>query len=187
MTQINKHEAFDKLFKESKAKLYNVAYNVVKNQSIAEEVLQEAYVKAWKNFDQYDTNKRFVNWMTTIVHNAGIDANRQKPKNIHVYSINSISTQLNGDKRQSLSLDVEDKNADSHKLVERNELIERIMDSVLKMPQDLQVVMVPLMEGQSYADIAEESKLALTTVRARVHRGKQILRKTFESEFSTTF
>jgi|APCry1669188970_1035186.scaffolds.fasta_scaffold22562_2 RNA polymerase sigma-70 factor (ECF subfamily) len=186
MTEEKKREAFDKLFKESKAKLYNVAFNVVKNQSIAEEVLQDAYLKAWRNFDQYDSNKKFINWMTTIVHNAGIDTTRQRPKNTQVYSLNSISSQLNGDKNQVLSLDAEDKSFDLYKTVENKEFIERIVNSINEMSEDLKVVMIPFVEGQSYDEISNSSSLALTTVRARVHRGKQILRKSFGSEFSMT-
>jgi RNA polymerase sigma-70 factor (ECF subfamily) len=171
-----KQEQFEQLFKESRSKLYNVAYNMTKNRENAEEVLQEAYVKAWKNFGSYDPEKKFTNWMTTIIRNAGIDANRLRNKNVSTFSINSIFVNNDKDSSQNLQLDVEDKSSDLYAMLENKELMKNIYESVAKLPADLQIVMIPFMEGQTYTEISDSSNLALTTVRARVHRGKKILR-----------
>lgn len=171
-----KQEQFEQLFKESRTKLYNVAYNITKNRENAEEVLQDAYVKAWKKFDSYDSEKKFINWMTTIVRNAGIDANRLRNKNVSTFSINSIFVNNDKDSSQNLQLDVEDKSSDLYAMLENKELMKNIYESVAKLPADLQIVMIPFMEGQTYTEISDSSNLALTTVRARVHRGKKILR-----------
>ena len=60
--------------------------------------------------------------------------------------------------------------------MKNKDLIKNIYESVAKLPADLQLVMIPFMEGQTYMQISDSSNLALTTVRARVHRGKKILR-----------
>jgi RNA polymerase sigma-70 factor (ECF subfamily) len=182
-----KQEKFELLFKQSQSKLYTVAFNVVRNKEVAEEVLQEAYIKAWKKFDDYDPGKKFENWMITIVKNAGIDANRANSKNFKTYSLNNISSQMSGDKQQKLSLDVVDKSADLSKMMESKELIQYIYNSVDNLPEELKVVMVPFIEGQSYNEISDSSNLAITTVRTRVHRAKKILRDTFKYEKSANF
>lgn len=182
-----KQENFEALFELSKAKLFNVAYSVVRNREAAEDVLQDAYIKAWKKFDEYDSDKKFTNWMTTIVRNAGIDYNRLKAKHASTYSLNSISSQLTGDKSQIMSLDVEDKSQDVVKQVERIELINEIYQSIADLPDDLKVVMLPFFDNQSYEEIAVSEKLPLTTVRARVHRAKQILRKSINPELLANF
>lgn len=171
-----KQEQFEQLFKESRSKLYNVAYNMTKNRENAEEVLQEAYVKAWKNFGSYDPEKKFTNWMTTIIRNAGIDASRSRNKNVSSFSLSHVFVNNDKDSNQILELDIEDKSADLYTMLENKDLIKNIYESVAKLPADLQLVMIPFMEGQTYMQISDSSNLALTTVRARVHRGKKILR-----------
>jgi RNA polymerase sigma-70 factor (ECF subfamily) len=169
-------EHFEQLFKESRVKLYSVAYNITKNREDAEEVLQDAYLKAWKKFDSYDPEKKFTNWMTTIIRNASIDANRFLNKNVSAFSVNNIFVNTDKDSGQNLELDLEDKSADLSAIVENQDLIKNIYESVAKLPTDLQIVMIPFMKGHTYSEISDFSNLALTTVRSRVHRGKKILR-----------
>ena len=180
-------DKFEILFQESKSKLFNIAYGVVGNKEIAEDVLQDAYIKAWREFENYDPNKKFVNWMTTIVRNTGIDANRTRSRHYNTFSIDNISSQLSGDKNQITTLDVVDKSADLFDIVEKKELMHEISILINGLPKDLKDVMQPFFEGQSYEEISDLMKLNMSTVRARVHRAKKILRKSSKIEAYATF
>ena len=118
--------------------------------------------------------------MTTIVKNTGIDANRSRGKSANVYSLNNLSSHLNGDKNQVMSLDIEDKTSNLTTITERKEIMLSILQAINELPEELKVVMLPFYESQSYTEISESAQLPLTTVRARVHRAKQMLRKSFE-------
>ena len=76
----NKDErAFEKLYTMYSESMHGVIYNIVRNNDIAEEVMQDVFVKAWHNADSYDSSKgRFFTWILNISRNAAIDKTRSK-------------------------------------------------------------------------------------------------------------
>jgi RNA polymerase sigma-70 factor (ECF subfamily) len=182
----HKQQKFAKLFEETKDKLYRVAYNVVLNKEAAEDVLQDSYVKAWNNFDNYDPSKRFMNWMATIVTNTAIDHKRKISKEGPVMSLNATQN-IGNENRQLMNFDVEDKNADLIKHYEQQETIEFIAQMISELPNDLRIVMAPFFEGKNYDDVSKITSLSVSTVRARVHRAKKILRNSYNKENFANF
>lgn len=171
----NTEEKFKRLFDESRAKLMNVAYSVVKNHDLAEDVLQDAYIKAWKNFDEYDSSKKFLNWMTTIVRNTGIDALRARKR--PVVSTLPISRD-SGDQNTLADVDFTDRSCDLEKQLIQQETLSEIYGLITDLPDDLSDIMKLMFAGQTYQEIADDIDMPLSTVRAKVHRAKKILRKT---------
>jgi len=170
---MTKHEIFEELYNSSKNKLLAIAYNMVKNKEVAEDVLQDSYVKAWKKFDEFDSSKKFMNWMTTIVRNTAIDNSRSKAKKAKPLSIeNSVLVD-----NKTVPISVLDESQDVSRIHERNELIKLLQLAIDSLPSELNTVMTPLAMGHSYAEIATMNDISVSTVRARVHRAKQILRK----------
>ena len=66
--------AFEKLYQQSSPKLYGLLLTLMGQQSLAEEVLQEAYLTIWQRINTYDVNKgKAITWMMTIARNKGLD------------------------------------------------------------------------------------------------------------------
>ena len=166
---------FEKLFKESKPTLYAVAYGVVKNREHAYDVLQDSYIKAWKKFDEFDSDKKFVNWMTTIVTNAGIDFNRSMKRKKPTYSLAMPS-----DDNEQTEIQFYDKKFNLHKSLEEREAVSEILNVVETLPQDLKQVMLLFSEGNTYSDISKETGLGVNIIRSRINRAKKILRNNSE-------
>ena len=75
-------KAFIKLYENYSNSLYGVIYKVVADEEIAQDVLQECFVRIWKNLDNYDANKgRLFTWLLNIARNAAIDTIRSKSFN----------------------------------------------------------------------------------------------------------
>ncbi len=76
----NKDEkAFNYLYDSYSAALYGVIIKVLDKEDWANDVLQEVFVKIWRNMAQYDTTKgRLYTWMLNIARNAAIDTLRSK-------------------------------------------------------------------------------------------------------------
>ena len=73
--------AFEALYQATSAKLFGFALRVLANRDLAEEALQDAFVKVWHSADTYSQEKAAVmTWMTTIVRNRCIDLLRAKPQ-----------------------------------------------------------------------------------------------------------
>ncbi len=72
-------KAFEKLYKMYRRSMLGVIFNIVKDKELAEEILQDVFIKAWNNSEAYDLDKgRFFTWMLNIARNAAIDKTRSK-------------------------------------------------------------------------------------------------------------
>lgn len=71
--------AFSYLYDNYSAALYGVIYKMLENHELSEDVLQEAFIKIWNNFSNYDNLKgRLFTWMLNITRNLTIDTIRSK-------------------------------------------------------------------------------------------------------------
>ena len=71
--------AFSYLYDNYAAALFGVIFKMFENRELAEDVLQEAFVKIWNNFSNYDDTKgRLFTWMVNITRNLTIDTIRSK-------------------------------------------------------------------------------------------------------------
>jgi RNA polymerase sigma-70 factor, ECF subfamily len=67
-------QAFEELYRQSSAKLYGVCLAMLRREDLAEDVLQDAFVKIWRRSASYDPNKgNAMTWMTSIARNRALD------------------------------------------------------------------------------------------------------------------
>ncbi len=71
--------AFDYLYERYSGALYSVILNIVPDKETGNDILQEVFVKIWRQVEQYDPSKgRLFTWMLNIARNASIDFTRGK-------------------------------------------------------------------------------------------------------------
>ncbi|MBS1736450.1 MAG: sigma-70 family RNA polymerase sigma factor [Bacteroidetes bacterium] len=79
LLQSNNEAAFSYLYENYYGALYNIAYKMLEDKELTEDVLQEAFVKIWNNILSYDRSKgRLFTWMLNITRNLTIDTLRSK-------------------------------------------------------------------------------------------------------------
>jgi len=84
------NKAFTLLYDSYAKSLYGVIYNLLKDREEAEDILQETFVKIWKNLDTYDESKgRFFTWLLNIARNSAIDRLRSKNFNNNQKNLSS--------------------------------------------------------------------------------------------------
>ncbi len=72
-------KAFESLYAMYSESMHGVIFNIVRDQDIAQEVMQDVFLKAWHNADSYSSKKgRFFTWLLNIARNAAIDKTRSK-------------------------------------------------------------------------------------------------------------
>ena len=72
-------KAFETLYNMYSDSMHGVIYNIVRNHNIADEVMQDVFIKAWHKSDTYNNEKgRFFTWILNIARNAAIDKTRSK-------------------------------------------------------------------------------------------------------------
>ncbi|MEO9953064.1 sigma-70 family RNA polymerase sigma factor [Nonlabens sp.] len=82
--------AFTRVYDRYQEALHGVIYNIVKDRDVSEEILQDVFIKIWKNSDSYDVKQgRFFTWALNISRNASIDYLRSKR---HKDGLKNLST-----------------------------------------------------------------------------------------------
>ncbi|SCY09344.1 RNA polymerase sigma-70 factor, ECF subfamily [Nonlabens sp. Hel1_33_55] len=82
--------AFNRIYERYHKALHGVIFAIVKNEDVAQEILQDVFIKIWKNAKSYDKSSgRFFTWTLNIARNASIDYLRSKN---HKNSLKNLST-----------------------------------------------------------------------------------------------
>jgi len=77
-------EAFDELIYRNKPKLYNYVLSKTRNECVADEIIQVALIKTWKNIGKYKGRAKFLSWATKIAFNAYYDYFRKAKKEMSI-------------------------------------------------------------------------------------------------------
>ncbi|MFQ3548774.1 MAG: sigma-70 family RNA polymerase sigma factor [Armatimonadota bacterium] len=163
---------FDRLVEKYHRQAYNIAYRMAGNHADAEDLVQEAFIKAFRFFDQYKRELPFDSWLYKILSNVFIDKLRRKPK----APIRSLDQPIDlGD--GETQFEVADKADGPEKAVLSMEMDSRIQDALSSMPEVFRLTVIYAdIEGFSYEEIAEATNTNVGTVRSRLHRGRKMLK-----------
>ncbi len=165
---------FDNLVKKYQKQAYNIAYRMTGNHADAEDLTQEAFVRAYRFFGRYRRDWPFDNWLYKIMTNLFVDNLRRKPKS----KVQSLDQPLEfGDKSDDVFLEVPDVRSNPERLMMSRELDGHIQQALNSLPADFRMtVILSDIEGMSYEEVSEAMKCSLGTVRSRLHRGRKQLR-----------
>lgn len=166
-------QAFDQLVNRYHKQAYNIAYRMTGNNADAEDLTQEAFIRAFRFFGQYRRDLPFENWLYRIMSNAFVDMLRRRPK-VHIRSIDQPIQTEDGE----AVMEIADTGLTPEESVLSRELDSRIQDALMTMPKDFRLAVIYAdIEGLSYEEIADVMRCSIGTVRSRLHRGRKILRE----------
>lgn len=165
---------FDGLVKRYHRQAYNIAYRLTGNHADAEDLTQEAFVRAFRFFDNYRRDLPFENWLFRIISNLFVDELRRKPK----ARIHSLDAPVGGENSDNNAFfEVPDLRENPERVVLHEELDETIQRALDSLPPDFRMTVVLAdIENMSYEEISEAMHCSLGTVRSRLHRGRKLLR-----------
>jgi len=165
---------FDELVRRCHRQAYNVAYRMAGNHADAEDLTQEAFVRAYRFFDRYNRRMPFENWLYRILSNVFIDELRRRPK-ARLQSLDQPLQSVDGP--GDVLLELPDSSGDPERLTCEAQLEEPLQKALDALPAEFkQAVILADIEGLSYEEIAEAMGCSLGTVRSRLHRGRKALR-----------
>jgi RNA polymerase sigma-70 factor (ECF subfamily) len=146
------------------------------NHDEAEDILQEAFIKMWKNLHGYDHRLTLESWIFRIVHNETISFWRKKTS----YSKDNVVS-IDDDRIKTL-LTTEDINHDDEDSISR--LIEDILP-LLKL-EYREVLALKFLEDKSYEEISDILKIPEGTVATRINRAKKSFRELASGKFDNS-
>lgn len=167
----NDEQAFAKLLQRYKRPVYHMILKMVRNVDDAEDLTIESFAKAFKSLHRFKKDFTFSTWLFRISTNNTIDFIRKKKLN--TMSIDNSFTDDNGD---GISIEVEDENLNPQEEAIKAEKAEIIQVFVDKLPPKYQkLVRLRYFNELSYEEIAEELEAPLGTVKAQLHRARELM------------
>ncbi len=167
-------ERFEKMIEQSQKRAYRMAYELTRNASDAEDLIQETYIKAWKGFDSYAIEKPFLNWLLRIMQRAYLDSRRRANPIRKADSLQAIAQSVEGEIQELTIADQSPIASDEVLFGEYQEQLSRSLDNI---PEIYATAIRQCdLEGMSYHEIAEQQNTTIGTVRSRIHRGRKLLR-----------
>lgn len=163
--------AFAILMDRYKKPVYHMVLKMVRNVDDAEDLTIEAFAKAFKNLHRFKKDYTFSTWLFRIATNNAIDFIRKKKLNTY-----SLNTSFTDDSGESVNIDVEDKNLTPDQEAINTQKIELVRMFVTKLPSKYQrLVRLRYFDELSYEEIAKELDAPLGTVKAQLHRARELM------------
>lgn len=165
---LKKHDndAFEYLYNNYKAALFTVVHQIIADKEIARDVLQEAFVTAWKNIEKYDASKgRLFTWLFNVTRNCAINTTRSK----------AYKTEQKNDSFDNYVSYADAKDSES---VNINQIGLRKQVHLLR-EEYKNVVELSYFNGFTHEEIAKILNIPVGTVKTRLRNALIALRKQF--------
>lgn len=164
-------KAFAELLRRYRRPVYHLVLKMVRNQEDAEDLTIEAFSKAFKNLPKFNPDFTFSTWLFRIATNNCIDFIRKKR-----LSTTSIDTTFQDDGGDEMRMEIKDKDLNPQESAIRDQKINLVRAIVTKLPPKYQVlVRLRYFDELSYEEIAGEIDAPLGTVKAQLHRARELL------------
>lgn len=154
-------EAFAELVKIYKIKVFNLAYSLTRDRDVADDLAQEAFIKAYYALPRFQSRSGFGTWLYRIAINHVRDYLRKKSRMIQI-SIENI---------KESSILQEDKTMKEEKEPIEAQRRQLVRQSIRSLPEKHKVILsLRDIQGFSYEEISKILKISAGTVDSRIHR-----------------
>ncbi|GGG26648.1 ECF RNA polymerase sigma factor SigW [Lysinibacillus alkalisoli] len=164
--------AFADIVSLYQGRLYQVCYRMLGNKQEAEDITQEAFVRAYTNLHTFDQNRKFSTWIYRIATNLCIDRIRKKKPDYY------LDAEVAGTEGLNMYSQIAASEPLPVQQVEEMELQERIQYEISRLSDKYRTIIVlKYIEELSLQEISEIVDMPVGTVKTRLHRGREALRK----------
>ena len=157
--------------------VYYVILRIVNNKSDAEDLTQEAFTKAFKNIESYQPTFAFSTWLFKIASNCSIDFLRKRRFEYESLEMTSGEDDTLNPVLHEVNATVDQGDSIDEVLVKRQERANLLARLDKLSPKYSELIRLRFFEELTYEEIAEQLDLPMGTVKARLHRSKDLLLK----------
>lgn len=159
-TEATPEQLLDELVREHLDSVYRVAYSVVRDSALAEDVAQDAILKAWRALPTFRGDSSLRSWVLRITHNTAISTLRKRREELRDPAMlpeQESRTSTEAEAVQHLTIDA----------------FEGALDQLDELSRS--IIVLREVEGLSYDEIADLVGVPLPTVKTRLLRGRRVL------------
>jgi len=153
-------------------RLYRIARGVLRNDTDAEDVVQEAYVSAFTNLANYRGESTLATWLSRIVLNEALGALRQRRPAVDVARLEAPRSEA-----EIIQFPLSTPNDDPERTMAQRQILQLVEQATDDLPEAFRLVFVTrVIEGMSVAETSELLGIKPQTVKTRLHRARQLVR-----------
>ena len=162
--------AFEALVRAYEKNVYNLALRMMGNAQDAEDMAQEAFLKAYNSLPGFRGDSKFSVWLYRIVSNVCLDQLRKKSKRP------TVSLSMEDEDGEETQLDLPDTAQSPEEVLEKKLTREAVRRGLAQLPEDArQILLLREIQGLSYEEIGETLGLEAGTVKSRIFRARKRL------------
>lgn len=164
-------DAYADLLARYERPVFTLVLRMVRDRPTAEDLAQEAFLKAFDKLATYDPGRKFSSWLFKIAHNTAVD--RLRRRGVETVSLDEPA----GDEPDAPVRAVEDPGVETpEEAAQRADLSRALTRAVGRLrPEYREVVLLRYQAGLEYGEIAEETGFPLGTVKTYLHRARKEL------------
>ena len=174
-------EAFSELVKRYDRNIFRIAQHITHNEEDAQDVVQDAFLKAYQNLEQFQGNSKFYTWLVRIAVNEALMKLRRRRSDKTVSIDEDVETEDG-----SMPREVADWSPNPEQLYGQSELSDILKKTIQGLPPGFRTVFVLRdVEGLSTEETAEMLSLSIPAVKSRLLRARLQLRERLARYFKS--
>ena len=167
--QLGDKAAFEQLVIRHQDLVFSLAYKLTGNREMANDVAQEAFIRAWKAIEKFRGDSTFSTWIYRITVNTAWTL-RKKAKKHNTLNIDDTYEPI-----------VIDEKKDPELVAINSDLSSVLINALDKIPIEQRIIVeLKNIEGRSHKEIADYLDISVTAAKVRLHRAHQKLRQILE-------
>jgi len=171
--------AYDQLVRQYERRVFRIAQNITQNREDAEDVVQDAFLKAYKNINRFQGNSKFYTWLVRIAVNEALMKLRKRRTSRVVSMDDEVQTE-----EGAIPREFADWSPNPEQMYGREELSEILNKTVQGLPPAFRTVFTLRdVDGLSTEETAEALKLSVPAVKSRLLRARLQLRERLAKYF----
>jgi RNA polymerase sigma-70 factor, ECF subfamily len=170
--------AIRSIMQANNRRLYRIARGILRNDSEAEDVVQETYVRAFTHLESFRGDSSFATWLARIAMNEALGRlRRQRP------SVDWTTLEPGFLEAQIIQFPVSASSEDPEKTMAQREIQHVVEHAIDELPEIFRIVFITrVIEGMNVEETAEILGLKPETVKTRLHRARTMLRDNVEKK-----
>jgi len=176
MAREGRESAYREILSRYERPVFSLVYRMVRDRTLAEDLSQETFVRAFSAISSYNPKYKFSSWIFKIANNLTIDHLRKKK--LDTVSIDGSPHAGTAEEQASTRVVVEDMGERPDSYVESMELGSQLEEAIGSLRDEYKtVVLLRHVEGYAYDEIAEIMGIPLGTVKTYLHRARAELKE----------
>jgi RNA polymerase sigma-70 factor (ECF subfamily) len=170
--------AFRAIMQRHNRRLYRIARGILRDNTEAEDAVQDAYVSAFTNLASYRGESTLATWLSRIVMNEALERLRRRRPTVDLAALESVRSEA-----EIIQFPLSTPSDDPERTMAQRQILQLVEQATDNLPEVLRLVFVTrVIEGMSVEETSELLSIKPETVKTRLHRARQLVRDQLDKQ-----